>query len=298
MNQQFRGTGVALVTPFNEQRQIDFDALERLVNHCVNGGVESLVVLGTTGESAVMTTEEKHAVLDFVIKINNGRASIVAGFGGNDTQAVIRAMDAYHFDGVDAILSVSPAYNKPTQEGIFQHFMEIEAVAPRPIILYNVPGRTSSNMTAATTLRLAHASDKFIAVKEASGNLAQCMEIVQNKPENFLVLSGDDNLTLPMLSFGMDGVISVVGNAYPRIFSDMVRLGLAGDFATARPLHYSLLKMIDLLFVEGNPAGVKAALEQQGICKQYLRLPLVPVGATTLEAIQQENVLLLNPVAN
>ena len=292
MNSQFKGTAVALATPFDDKKNIDFNALERLVNHCLEGGVETLVVLGTTGESTSLSIEEKHAVLDFVIKVNNRRANLVAGFGGNNTKTVIASIQSYHFKGIDAILSVSPAYNRPSQEGIYQHFMAIEFASPCPIILYNVPGRTGSNMTAETTLRLAKASSKFIAVKEASGNLTQCMKIVQGKPKDFLVFSGDDNLTLPMLSLGMDGVISVVANAYPRMFSKMVRLGLQGDFATAQLLHYRLLKIINLLFAEGNPAGVKAVLEQLNICSQNLRSPLNPISERLLNKMRKEMVVI------
>lgn len=285
MSKLFRGTGVALVTPFSHG-QVDYDALERLICHNIEGGVEFLVSLGTTGESVTLTEEEKHAVLDFTVKIAAGRVPVVAGFGGNNTAAVIQSIQKYHFKGISGILSASPAYNKPTQEGIYQHFMAIEKVAPCPIILYNVPSRTGSNMTAETTLRLANASDKFVAVKEASGNLAQCMQIVMGqKPAHFSVLSGDDNLTLPMLACGMDGLISVVGNAYPKEYSDMVRAGLAGDFTTARTLHYHFVDLVDLLFVDGNPAGVKYVLDCLGICREELRLPLVPATTPTKESI-------------
>ncbi|BDS10315.1 4-hydroxy-tetrahydrodipicolinate synthase [Aureispira anguillae] len=285
MNKLFRGTGVALVTPFKDGA-IDYNGLERLINFNIEGGVEFLVSLGTTGESVTLTEEEKHAVLDFTVKITAGRIPIVAGFGGNNTAAVIKSIQNYHFKGIAGILSASPAYNKPTQEGIYQHFMAIEAVAPCPIILYNVPGRTASNMTAATTLRLANASNKFVAVKEASGNLAQCMQIIKGKkPAHFAVLSGDDNLTLPLLACGADGLISVVGNAYPQIYSDLVRAGLVGDFGTARNLHYQLMDLVDLLFVDGNPAGVKHALNCLGICGEELRLPLVPATVATQQAI-------------
>ncbi len=285
MNQQFRGTGVALVTPF-KNGQIDYEALERVIEHTIQGGLEFLVSLGTTGESVTLSWEESVDVLNFTIKIIAGRVPLVAGFGANNTQAVIEKMKQFHFEGVDAILSVSPYYNKPTQEGIYRHYMTLAEAAPKPIIIYNVPGRTSSNITAETTLRLAHASNKFIAVKEASGDLLQCMEIVKRKPDNFLVLSGDDFLTLPMLSFGMDGVISVIANSQPREFSDMVRAGLAGDFNTASQLHYSLLDIMNLLFVEGNPAGVKAALEILGICSKEVRLPLVEMTEATARKMQ------------
>jgi len=285
MSKLFRGTGVALVTPF-KNGDVDYEGLERLINHNINGGLEFLVSLGTTGESVTLTKEEKHAVLDFTVKVAAGRIKIVGGFGGNNTAAVIESIQDYHFNGIDGILSASPAYNKPTQEGIYQHFMAIEKVAPVPIIIYNVPGRTASNITAETTLRLANASNKFVAIKEASGNLAQCMQIVNGeKPADFSVLSGDDNLTLPMLAFGMDGLISVLGNAFPQEYSDMVRAGLAGDFDAARKIHYQFMDLVDLLFVDGNPAGVKAALDMLGVCGDELRLPLVNATEPTVKAI-------------
>lgn len=285
MRKLFTGLGVALVTPF-KNGVVDYDGLERLINHNIEGNVDFLVSLGTTGESVTLTEEEKHAVLDFTVKIAAGRVSIVAGFGGSNTAALIQSIKNYHFKGIDGILSASPAYNKPTQEGIYQHFMAVAAVAPCPIILYNVPGRTASNMTAETTLRLANASDKFVAIKEASGDLAQCMDIVNGaKPAYFSVLSGDDNLTLPMLACGMDGLVSVIGNAYPRGYSDMVQACLNGDFETARTLHYSFMNLVDLLFVDGNPAGVKYALQELEICGEELRLPLVPATDQTKKAM-------------
>lgn len=285
MNKLFRGTGVALVTPFKDG-QIDFEGLARLIEHNINGGVEFLVSLGTTGESVTLNESERTEVLDFTVRQAAGRVKIVAGFGGNNTSALIASIKKYHFKGVDAILSASPSYNKPTQEGIFQHFMAIEEHCPVPIIIYNVPGRTASNMRAATTLRLANASPKFVAIKEASGNVAQCMQIVHgNKPSNFSVLSGDDNLTLPMLAFGMDGLISVVANAYPAAYSDMVRAGLDGNFEKARSIHYQYMDLVDLLFVDGNPAGIKVVLEQLQICSPELRLPLVPISENTKKAL-------------
>lgn len=283
---KFKGTGVALVTPF-QAGAVDYSGLERVINHCINGSVEYLVSLGTTGEAATLTAQEADAVLDFTIQTIAGRVPLVAGFGGNNTQAIIDNIKQRNFEGIDAILSVSPAYNKPTQEGIYQHFMALEAVAPRPIIIYNVPSRTGSNISADTTLRLAHASKKFVAVKEASGDLAQCMNIVKGKPAHFLVLSGDDALTLPMMSFGIDGVISVVANAFPQAFSDLTRHALAGDFKTAAQLHFDLLDVMTLLFVESNPAGVKAALELQNICLKGVRLPLVELSKETYQKMRK-----------
>jgi 4-hydroxy-tetrahydrodipicolinate synthase len=281
-----RGTGVALVTPF-KNNQVDYVGLERLIEHNIAGGVEFLVTMGTTGESVTLTKKEKIEVMDFTIRLAAGRVGIVAGFGGYNTAEVIEQMQSYHFEGVDAILSVSPAYNKPTQEGIFRHFMALAEATPRPIILYNVPGRTGSNMSAETTIRLAKASNKFIAVKEASGNIRQCMEIIYGRPNGFIVLSGDDNITLPLIACGAEGVVSVVGNAYPREFSDMTRAALAGDYETAKKLHYKLLHLIDLLFVEGNPGGIKANLEILGICTSEVRLPLAPVSEKTYEELRK-----------
>jgi 4-hydroxy-tetrahydrodipicolinate synthase len=258
---------------------VNYNGLERLINHCIDGGVEYLVSLGTTGESVNLTKEEKLEVLNFTIEKNAGRVPVVAGFGGNSTHSLIKEIEQYHFKGVDAILSVSPYYNKPTQEGIYQHYKAVAAAAPRPVILYNVPGRTSSNMTAATTLRLAEVPN-IIGMKEASGDFNQCMQIVKNKPKDFLVISGDDNITLGLVAYGLDGVISVVGQAFPKIFTEMVRQSLKGDFEKARELHYKLNDITDMLFAEGNPAGVKCALELLGVCESHLRLPLVGVSAT------------------
>lgn len=275
--QKLRGTGVALVTPFRNQK-IDWDGLERVIEHVIAGGVEFLVSLGTTGESSTLSDAEHRQVLDFTVKINRGRLPLVAGiFGGNNTAAMVEKIQGFDFEGIDALLSSNPAYIKPGQEGIFQHYMALAGASPRPIIIYNVPSRTSSNMTAETTLRLAHASEKFIAVKEASDDLMQIMKIIRDKPAHFLVLSGDDFLTLPIVAAGGDGVISVIANTLPRPFTDMVRAMLRQDLATAIPLNLSLLNLYKLLFAEGNPVGVKAALELQGICSREVRLPLVPM---------------------
>jgi 4-hydroxy-tetrahydrodipicolinate synthase len=275
---KFKGTGVALVTPFNAKGQIDYTGLEKLINFCVEGGVEYLVSLGTTGESVNLSKEEKHDILNFTIEKNAGRLPIVAGFGGNSTHQVIQDMEQFHFKGVDAILSVSPYYNKPTQEGIFQHYKAVAAAAPKPVILYNVPGRTSSNMTAATTLRIAHEVENVIGMKEASGDFGQCMQLVKNKPKDFLLISGDDNITMGLIAYGFDGVISVVGQAFPKIFTEMVRQSLQGNFAQARKLHYQLNDITDMLFAEGNPGGVKYALELQHVCEAHMRLPLVDIS--------------------
>ena len=278
---KLKGTGVALVTPFQKEGSIDFKSFEKLIEHVIKGGVEFLVPLGTTGESVTLTKDEKNAVLDFVIEINAQRLPIVLGLGGNNTQEIIDSIKHTDFEKVDAILSVSPYYNKPTQRGIYQHYKMIASASPVPVILYNVPGRTSSNISAETTLALANDVENIIGVKEASGNLEQCMEIIKNKPKDFLVLSGDDALTLPLISLGADGVISVVANAFPKDFSELTRQCLEGNFDKARKLHYKLTEIISLLFIEGNPAGVKCALEILKISPSNLRLPLVNVSKAT-----------------
>ncbi|CAG5081178.1 4-hydroxy-tetrahydrodipicolinate synthase [Parvicella tangerina] len=283
--EKFRGLGVALVTPFLESGGVDMAGLQRLVEHNIKNGVDYLVVQGTTGESATLTPEEKQSVLDFVIEVNNGRKPIVLGIGGNNTAAIAKTLQELDPTGIDGILSVSPYYNKPTQEGIYQHYKQLNAVTPLPIILYNVPGRTGSNVTAQTTLRIAKEMKNIVAVKEASGNLEQVMEIIMHKPKGFMVLSGDDALTLPHIAAGGDGVISVVGNAFPKRFSSLVHAALEGDLTTARQHHYDLLEIIPLLFAEGNPAGVKRVLSTLGICKEQLRLPLVPVSKGLAEKL-------------
>ena len=243
-----RGTGVALVTPFKKDLTIDFNALSNIIEHCIGGGVEYLVALGTTGESVTLDKDEKKQVFQFISEQAKCRVPVVAGIGGNDTREVCQTIKGFNFDRFDAILSVSPFYNKPNQEGIFQHYMEIEKLAPVPIILYNVPGRTGSNMSAATTLRLANASNKFAAIKEASGNPEQFMDLLNEKPADFDIISGDDNLTLPFLAMGMSGVISVIGQAYPKLFTSMIRLGLDGKFEEARQLHHKLYNIMKGIF--------------------------------------------------
>ena len=288
MLRKISGTGVALVTPFKSDLSIDFEALTSLVNHCVDGNIDFLVVMGTTGESVTLSLEEKNAVLDCVKQANNNRLPIVLGIGGNNTDYIIQSFSSYNLDGVDAILSVSPAYNKPTQEGIYQHFKAIYKSSPLPIILYNVPGRTSSNMTSETTLRLAFDFANIIAVKEASGDMEQIMEIIAKKPIDFKVLSGDDAITLPIILMGGDGVISVLGQALPKDFSSMVKYGLEGDLKASKELHYKILSFVEPLFVEGNPAGIKTLLNLLGICKQEVRLPLVKSSAKLKSIFEQE----------
>jgi len=279
---QFKGTGVALVTPFHKDGSIDFKSLKKLVDRCVDQKVEYLVVLGTTGESVTLSKDEKHAVVDHVVEVNDGRVPVVLGLGGNNTREVISCFDQYNFDNIDAILSVSPYYNKPSQRGIYQHYKSIASNSPVPVILYNVPGRTACNVEPETTLQLAHELKNIIAVKEASGNLEKIMKIIKEKPKDFLVISGDDVLTLPTIASGGDGVISVIANAYPKDFSEMVRLALEGNFDKARKLHYKLLEITQAIYVDGNPAGVKGLLSVMNICGEHLRLPLVSVGKTTL----------------
>ncbi|WP_299682645.1 4-hydroxy-tetrahydrodipicolinate synthase [uncultured Tenacibaculum sp.] len=273
--QQFIGTGVALVTPFNEDKSVDFDGLERLVNYQIDNGVNYLVVLGTTGEPATLTQEEKEAVKSKIIEVNKGRLPLVIGIGGNNTAAVVEEIkntDLTHFDG---ILSVSPYYNKPTQEGIYLHFKAVAEATEKPIILYNVPGRTSSNMSPEVVVRLANDFENVVAVKEAKGDMVQAMRIIQHAPEDFLVISGDDMIALPMTLAGGSGVISVIGEGLPKEFSSMIQLGLEGKTKEAYELHYKVMDSIDLIFAEGNPAGIKSLLQKKGICLDEVRLPLV-----------------------
>ncbi len=281
MNHKFVGTGVAIVTPFKDNLEIDFEALEKQIEHLISNNVNYLVVLGTTGESVTQADEEKLDLVNFIKRQVNDRVPIVLGIGGNNTASILKKIHHTDFNQIDAILSVAPYYNKPSQEGLYQHFKAISEVSPVPVILYNVPGRTGSNIQAKTTLRLAHDFKNIVAIKEASGNFSQAMEIVKNKPSDFIVVSGEDALTLPLMSIGVSGVISVVGNAFPKEFSTMVQLALNNNFTEAMEVHYKLLELIDHLFIEGNPAGVKAALANMGIIKNNLRLPLVPVSDET-----------------
>jgi 4-hydroxy-tetrahydrodipicolinate synthase len=286
---KFRGTGVAVVTPFDEYKNIDWAALERVIEYIISGGCEYIVSLGTTGEAITLTTDECKKVFAFTVKTVNGRVPLVAGlFGGNNTVTVIERFKNYNLDGFDAVLSSSPAYNKPTQEGIYEHYLRVGKASPLPIIIYNVPSRTGSNVSASTIVRLAQANEKFIAVKEASGNLGQCMDIIKHKPDNFMVLSGDDPLTLPLIAAGGEGVISVIANAYPKDFSNMVRAALNNDFATARTLNHKLLDIHSWLYVENNPCGIKGALELLGLCSREVRLPLMPYSAGNLAKLKEE----------
>jgi 4-hydroxy-tetrahydrodipicolinate synthase len=276
-SEQFKGTGVAIVTPLKKSGAIDFEAYERILEHTIGGGVDFIVVLGTTGEASTISRPEKKALIEFSVEKINKRVPLVVGVGGNCTSDVILAIHGMPFKGVNAILSVCPYYNKPQQEGIFNHFKTIAEASPVPVILYTVPGRTSSNITATTTLRLAKEVPNIIGIKEASANFDQIFQVIMHRPKDFLVLSGDDALTLPLLACGADGVISVTANAYPGEFSEMVRMGIAGNLKKARQLHYKLLDFTNALFLDGSPSGIKAALEIKKLCHHYVRLPLVSV---------------------
>ncbi len=276
-SQKLKGTGVALVTPFKKDFSIDFDALKKLVNHQIDNGTDYLVILGTTGESPTISKQEKQSILDAIRTENNGRLPLVLGIGGNHTLEIADNIKHQDLEGISAILSVSPYYNKPNQKGIIQHYNHIADASPLPIILYNVPGRTGSNVSTETTLKLAE-HNNILGTKEASGNFTQCMDILKNRPANFAVISGDDALTLPFLSLGMDGVISVIANAYPKSFSDMVRFGLNGDVKAALPLHNQLLDAMNLIFADGSPGGIKVILEAMGICGTTVRMPLHDVS--------------------
>jgi 4-hydroxy-tetrahydrodipicolinate synthase len=283
-----KGTGVAMVTPFRPTGSVDFSALTKLTNHLIKGKVDYLVVMGTTGESATLSTDEKNAVLGCVLEANNGTLPVVLGVGGNNTAAVCQQLIELDNEGISAILSVSPYYNKPTQKGIFEHYKAVAGANGLPIIIYNVPGRTSSNILAETTLKLAHEVPGIIAVKEASGDLDQVMSIIKDRPKNFLVISGDDTLSLPMIAAGADGVISVVANAYPKLYSELISHSLEGDFAKARKIQYELLHLIGMLFEEGNPAGVKHVLSQIDVCGPKVRLPLVAISRPLANRLNEE----------
>ncbi|HBI90491.1 MAG TPA: 4-hydroxy-tetrahydrodipicolinate synthase, partial [Sphingobacterium sp.] len=274
---ELHGAGVALVTPFNSDESVDFEALGQLIDLQINEGMDYLVSLGTTGEVATLTNDERKRIWDFTVKRVNGRLPLVAGIGGNNTAEIVEQIKNFDPTGFCAILSVSPYYNKPTQEGIYQHYKAVASASPLPVILYNVPGRTGSNITAQTTLRLANDFSNIVAIKEASGNFAQFSEILRDKPAEFLLISGDDPVTLPMMSLGAAGIISVIGNALPKKVATLAKLCAEGNYAEARSIHNELLNITDLCFIEGNPAGVKYILQELGIGKDQLRLPLVPI---------------------
>ena len=278
LRQTLRGTGVAIVTPFRKDQSTDLNALGKLIDFIIGDGVEYIVTLGTTGEAPVLSREEKIEIIEFTYSHVNGRVPVVVGIGGNDTLALVKELETYPLEKATAILSTAPYYNKPSQEGLFRHYKLLAAASPKPIILYNVPGRTGRNMTAATTIRLAHEVPNIAGMKEASGDMQQCMEILRNRPENFLVVSGDDALALPQIACGMDGVISVVANSFPKKFSDMVRSCLEQDFISAKKINDSLMETYDIMFAENNPAGVKAFLYEMKMLENVVRLPVVPLS--------------------
>ncbi len=283
--QRWKGTGVALVTAFTDSGSLDFHSLGQIIEFVLDGGVDYLVVLGTTGEASTLSAEEKKQVWQFVAQQVRGRVPLMAGLGGNHTEKVIDEIKKFSVPDYEAFLSVTPYYNKPTQEGLYQHYMALASISPLPIMLYNVPGRTAVNLMPETALRLHQASDRFIGIKEASGNLLQIMHLLQQRPPEFLVVSGDDALTVPMLCLGADGVISVTAQATPRLFSTMVRAGREGQWAEARRLHFQLYSLMDVLFREGNPVGIKAALHHLGFCQNHVRLPLVPASRALSDQI-------------
>jgi len=284
---KFEGTGIAIVTPFRDDSGVDYDALGRVVNHVINGGVNYIVVMGTTGEAPTLSMDEKKSVLSCVAEATGNRVPLVTGIGGNNTREVIDTIKELNLEGVDGILSVAPYYNKPSQSGIFEHFKAIAANSPLPLIIYNVPGRTSCNINSDTCIRLAHECKNIVAVKEASGDLAHIMRIMKGKPEDFLVISGDDMLTLPIMAAGGAGVISVLANAYPAECSHLVNYLLKNDFKSAREIQFRLIERIELCFADGNPSGIKAFLSIMNLCSNNLRLPLVPVNQSVLSRIQK-----------
>lgn len=281
------GTGVAIITPFKKNKEVDFDALGKMIDFVIDNGVEYIVTLGTTGETPTLTNKEQREIVDFTAEQINDRVPLVLGIGGNNTGGIISNFSNFSLEKITAILSSSPSYNKPSQEGIFQHYKAIAEASPLPVILYNVPGRTGSNITAETTLRLARDCENVQGIKEASGNMVQCMHILKNKPEDFLFVSGDDHISLPLVACGSKGVISVVANCFPKDFSEMMRLALKNEFENAQKLHYKLLPAYDLLFVENNPAGVKAFLYELGLIENELRLPLVSLSAPFHQKIKE-----------
>ena len=283
----FKGLGIALVTPFTQDGAVDYKSLHRLVQYQLDNGADFLCILATTGETPTLTADEKQKIKDMIVEQVGGRIPILMGCGGNNTASVVRELQTGDFHGIDGILSVCPYYNKPSQEGLYQHFKAIAAATKLPVVLYNVPGRTGVNMKAETTVRLARDCKNIVAIKEASGNLEQVDEIIKNKPDTFDVISGDDSLTFPMISCGAVGVISVIGNALPKEFSKMIRLQMRGEYDPARKIHHRFIDLFSLLFVDGNPAGVKAMLHEMGYIENVLRLPLVPTRISTLQRMSE-----------
>ena len=284
---KFRGLGIALITPFRTDGSIDLEALDRLVEYQIKGGADFLCIMGTTAETPTLSRDEKRTLREHLIGRVAGRVPLLIGCGGNNTAAVVDELKTEDWKGIDGILSVCPYYNKPSQEGLYQHYAAIAKASPLPVVLYNVPGRTGVNMAAETTLRLARDFDNIVAIKEASGNIAQMDDIIKNKPQGFDVISGDDGITFPLITLGAVGVISVIGNALPAEFSRMVRLALRGEYSTSLGIHHKFTELFKLLFVDGNPAGVKAMLSEMGLIENVLRLPLVPTRLTTMEKISQ-----------
>lgn len=282
---KFKGLGIALVTPFKSDGSIDYDALTRLVEYQISNGVDFLCIMGTTAETPCLSAEEKKTLKQLLVDRVAGRVPLLMGCGGNNTAAIVSELKSNDWSGIDGVLSVCPYYNKPSQEGLYQHFKAVAEASPVPVVLYNVPGRTGVNMNAETTLRLAHDFDNIVAIKEASGNITQMDDIIKNKPANFDVISGDDGITFPLITLGAVGVISVIGNALPAEFSRMVRMALNGEYEHARVIHHKFAELFKLLFVDGNPAGVKAMLHAMGMIENQLRLPLVPTRLTTMEKI-------------
>lgn len=283
----FKGLGVALVTPFTTEGEVDYKALKRLVEYLIQNGADFLCILATTGETPCLSTDEKNKIKQLVIDVNRGRVPILIGCGGNNTRAVVEELKTTDWTGIAGILSVCPYYNKPSQEGLYQHFKAIAEASPLPVVLYNVPGRTGINMKSETTVRLAHDCENIVAIKEASGSLEQVDEIIKNKPDRFDVISGDDALTFSMVASGAAGSISVIGNALPREVSRMIRLEFKGEYEGARTIHHRFTELYSLLFVDGNPAGVKALLHEMGFIENVLRLPLVPTRITTLQKMTE-----------
>ena len=283
----FKGLGIALITPFRQDGSVDYDALLRLVEYQLSNGADFFCILATTGETPCLTAEEKKNIKELVVRTVNHRVPILMGCGGYNTAAVVEELKTGDFSGIDGILSVCPYYNKPSQEGLYQHFKTIAAATSLPVLLYNVPGRTGVNLQAATTVRLAKDCKNIVAIKEASGNLEQIDEIIKNKPSSFDVISGDDALTFPMISCGAIGVISVIGNALPKEFSKMIRLEFRGEYEGARKIHHKFIDLFSLLFIDGNPAGVKAMLHEMGMIENVLRLPLVPTRISTLQKMSE-----------
>lgn len=286
IRQQLRGTGVAIVTPFQQDESVDFNALGKLIDFIIANGIEYIVTLGTTGETPTLDKQEKIDIINFTFEKVNGRVPVVVGIGGNDTKEVVKSVTGFPIDKAAAVLSAAPYYNKPSQEGIFQHYKAIAGACPKPVIMYNVPGRTGRNMEPSTTIRLANEVDNIAGIKEAGNSIPQCMQLLRDRPEHFLIVSGDDDLVLPELAAGIDGVISVAANCFPRNFSDMVRAGLSQDFTLARKLNDPLIEAYNLLFAENNPAGVKAFLSEMGLIKNVLRLPVVPLSEPVLQKVK------------